>query len=160
FGTGAVTIGGTGTVRTVTISNNDLTVGPIAGTGFGLNLPGFGTLTINSGAAGSTVSGDLNVTGKLQIALTGGAAANNFTSGGLVGSGTIENSSASAPANLVVTNNTNEIFSGILQDGAGAAGGGRLGLVKNGTGNLTLSGSNTLSNGVTVNAGQVIVTGS
>jgi autotransporter-associated beta strand protein len=160
FGTGAVKIGGTGTVRTVTITNNDLTVGPIAGTGFGLTLPGAGTLTINSGASASTVSGDLNVSGKLQIALTGGAAANNFNAGGLVGSGVVENSSASVAANLVVANNTPEVFSGVLQDGAGSAGGGRLGLVKNGTGNLTLSGGSSLSNGITVNSGQLIVSGS
>ena len=160
MGTGAVTIGGAGATRTINVVQNNLIVGPITDS-LGLVKAGSGTLTINSNGVASTVAGDLDVTGLLQIALPASAAAANLTAtGALSGSGTIENSSASVAANVIETNNVDKVFSGILQDGAGSAGGGRLGLIKNGSGKLTLSGPNTLSNGVTVSGGQLLLTGS
>ena len=98
----------------------------------------------------------MNVTGgKVQIGLPGAASASNLNVGGLTGSGTIENSSNNT-RNVSVTNATDNVFSGVLQDGSGT---GLLGLTKAGAGNLTLSGNSTLSNGLTVTQGQVILTG-
>jgi autotransporter-associated beta strand protein len=50
---------------------------------------------------------------------------------------------------------TSTIFTGAIGDGGNA-----LGLIKAGTGNLTLGGANTYTGGTTVNAGRLIVTGS
>ena len=159
-GAAAVTLGGTGSSRTVTVSSGNLTVGPISG-GLGLTKAGAGSLTIDSStgtgnAAQSTIGGELNVTGGLvQIGLPGAASASDFNVGGLAGSGTIENSS-NQNRNVIVNNATDAVFSGVLQDGTGT---GLLGLTKSGAGTLTLSGNSTLSNGLNVNSGQVILSG-
>src|SRR5262249_49491361 len=132
------------------------------GTGYGLTKDGPGTLTINSGAV-SNISGELNLlNGKVQIGLPGAAAINDFVTGGLTSSNpsTIVENSSNQARWLFVVNNSNETFQGTLQDGAGAASGGRLGLNKSGTGNLTLTGSNTLSDTITVAGGNLIITGS
>ena len=118
-------------------------------------------MTINSSTTASEHrNGPLNVNaGVLQIALPTSTTASNFTAGGLTGSGTIENGSntaLTASPFLVVNNATDNIFSGVLRDGSA---GGILGLTKGGAGTLTLSGNSTLSNGINVTGGQLLLTG-
>ena len=158
LGTGTVTLGAD---STATIANGDLTVGPMTGTAAGLTKAGPGTLTINSSTTASNIgTGPLNVTaGVLQIGLPTATTATNFTAGGLTGSGTIENGSntlLTASPSLVINNATDNVFSGVLRNGSA---GGILGLTKGGAGTLTLSGNNTLSNGINVNGGQLLLTG-
>ena len=73
------------------------------------------------------------------------------TIGGLAGTGTV-NSSSGTGVLAVGGNNSNSTFSGVLANGAGT-----LALTKVGTGNLTLSTSNSFSGGTTVQAGRLTV---
>jgi autotransporter-associated beta strand protein len=170
MGTGAVTLAGSGTSRTVDVANGDLTVGPISGP-LGLTLSGPGTLTIDSSSlnntAQSNITGEINITGggKLQIGSPTSATstASDFNAGGLTGNGIVENGSNGTSSGilerwLILNNSAADVFSGTLQDGAGGVNG-RLGLSKSGAGNLTLSGVNSLSGIVTVAGGRLILTG-
>ncbi|MGC4014736.1 MAG: autotransporter-associated beta strand repeat-containing protein [Luteolibacter sp.] len=148
FGTGVVALGGSGS-RTVNVTANTLTAGSVTGAG-GLVKTGLGTIGFGAGGI-STIGGALDVQGgKVQIGI------NDFKANGLLGSGTVENGSATTRW-LFVTNATDNLFTGILQDGAGA---GKLGLSKAGAGTLTLSGANSLGDLLTAGGGVVNVTGS
>ncbi len=149
FNGGGVTLGGTGTSRQVNVAAGTLTEGAFLGIGYGLTKAGAGTLAINS-AAVSRITGELNVAeGKLQIAVGANAAAtNDFIAGGLSGNGTIE-TGGGAIRWLFIQNNTNNLFSGILQNGSGAA----LGVNKSGTGALTLTGVNSYTDQTTLGGG-------
>ena len=139
MGTGLVSP--TGGDRTVTVSSSTLSVGRIVGTAGGMTKAGPGTLTIVPGGAGSSVSGTLNVAdGTLNIG------AQDFTAGGLTGSGTIANGSATTRW-LIVNSAADTTFSGLLTDGAG---GGKLGLRKEGVGVLTLDTTNTYTDTTTL----------
>jgi fibronectin-binding autotransporter adhesin len=145
MGTGVVTLGGVG-ARTVTVPSGTLTVGRLSGTSvsgtFGLTKAGAGTLTLNPTAPSSI--GDLLVAdGTLNIG------AQNLVTTGLSGSGTIANGSATTRW-LIVNSATDSTFSGLLTDGAG---GGRLGLFKQGAGTLTVAGSNSYSDTTTIGTG-------
>jgi fibronectin-binding autotransporter adhesin len=75
----------------------------------------------------------------------------------LLGSGTVTNTALGTTSTLTIGDpdwNPDSIFSGQLQDGAGA-----VALVKTGTGSFTLSGSNGYTGGTTVNGG-ILVRGS
>jgi fibronectin-binding autotransporter adhesin len=145
MGTGVVTLGGVG-ARTVTVPSGTLTVGRLSGTSvsgtFGLTKAGAGTLTLNPTAPSSI--GDLLVAdGTLNIG------AQDLVTTGLSGSGTIANGSATT-RRLIVNSATDSTFSGLLTDGAG---GGRLGLFKQGAGTLTVAGSNSYSDTTTIGTG-------
>ena len=155
-GLGRVTLGGAGAARTVTVSAGRLTVGGITGTagGYGFTKAGDGTLTINpsaiAGPVGSAVAGDLTVSGgTLEIGQY------DFTAGGLAGSGTIANGSATTRW-LIVTNTGANTFAGSLQDGSG---GGLLGFSKGGDGTMTLTGSSSYGDVTTVTAGTLAFAG-
>ena len=145
MGNGVVTLGGAGPARTVTVSAGTLTVGRIAGTGFGFTKAGAGTLTLAPTAV-SSISGELNVTGG---ALNIGA--QDFTATGLAGSGTISNGSGTTRW-LIITNTADNVFSGTLQNG----GGGLLGFSKSGAGKMTLSGANSYSDVTTLAVGTLV----
>jgi autotransporter-associated beta strand protein len=76
---------------------------------------------------------------------------NSNAVGSLIGSGVVSNSGTEGPAPATLSvgaDNTSTTFSGLLQDGAST-----LGLIKVGTGTLTLTGANTYSDGTTVGSG-------
>jgi fibronectin-binding autotransporter adhesin len=74
---------------------------------------------------------------------------NSQTVGSLTGSGTVTNYSTNALSVLTAGgDNSSQTFSGALLDGYGT-----LGLIKVGSGNLTLTGSNVYSGGTTVSGG-------
>ena len=70
------------------------------------------------------------------------------TIGSLAGNGTVTNTGAAAAILTTGGDDTDTLFSGIIQDGAGATG-----LTKAGTGTFTLSKNNTYTGGTTINAG-------
>lgn len=145
-GTGLTLLGGLGAARQVAVNANTLTIGTMTGFGYGLTKSGAGTLqlTASSNAAVNAITGTLNVTsGKFGIG------ARDFTAGGLIGSGTVENGSATTRW-IFIDNNADNTFSGTLQNGAGA---GTLGLSKAGTGTLTLTGTNTYTSQTTLSGG-------
>ena len=156
MGTGAVTLGGSGTSDTVTVNAGDLAIGPVTGTSFGLTKAGPGVLSIvasandNNAARVSNITGDLNVlAGTFQI---GG---NDFHAGGLAGSGIVEDGSNTVRW-LFINNAANDTFAGVLQDGTGGA---TLGLNKNGNGTLTLTGANTYNHATNVQEGTLVYSG-
>jgi autotransporter-associated beta strand protein len=79
----------------------------------------------------------------------------NAVTGSLAGAGTVTNGGATAIALTSGGNNTSTVFSGVIQNGVNA-----MSFVKNGTGNLDLSGINTYTGATTVNAGTLSVNGS
>ncbi|MHA3775178.1 autotransporter-associated beta strand repeat-containing protein [Verrucomicrobiota bacterium sgz303538] len=160
MGTGAVTVGGTGTDRVLTVNNGTLTVGEIKAAAQGLNKQGGGTLVVTSvgnDVTGSTIAGTLNVGGgTLQINRTGtnAAASGDLTVGGLTGSGTVMNGAATERWLFVNTTGTVG-FSGTLANGNTGA----LGFNKQGTGTQTLSGTNSYTGATTVNGGTLVLKG-
>jgi autotransporter-associated beta strand protein len=169
LGTGAVSLGGSGTSRTVTVNAGQLGVGSInesSGATLGLTVAGPGTLVIdssstnnpNGGGAQSNIAGILNVTGNLDIAsptpVNAANAASDMHVGGLTGSGTISNGGGIVRWLFVNETDINpETFSGVLQNG-GSAG---LGLTKSGTGVLNLTNVNTYTDVTTVAGGTLNV---
>jgi len=150
FGIGAVTLGGSGTVRSVTVTAGTLTVDSIpVATGFGLTKAGAGTLAMN-GSLASNLGGTLNVIGgAFQIG------SQDFTATGLTGNAIVEDGGAISRW-LRINNTADTTFAGTLQNGSGA---GNLGLVKSGAGTLTLTGANTYNDTTTVAAGKLVFSG-
>jgi len=85
----------------------------------------------------TSISGAATINGRLAMATF------NFTCGSLSGSGNV--ASSGSPVFTTGALNSNTTFSGTLGTGS-------FSLVKNGTGSLTLSGSNTFSGGITLNS--------
>lgn len=141
-GTGSLRIG-TGATLTVGNANSQQFDGPIFGVGTaGLTKAGSGTWTL---------SAPLSLTGAVSSNGGGALAFEQSSScGSIAGTSTI-----SIAADKVLTAgsaNTSTTFSGVL---AGAGG-----FTKVGTGNLILSGANTLSGSINANAGTLTVNGS
>jgi autotransporter-associated beta strand protein len=132
----------------------------------GLTKAGVGTLVFSGN---NTYSGNTTIAaGTLQLAASiaaipfGASAGNvsianasfldingkNTTLNGLSGLGTVTSSTASSVTLTEGANDQTSTFGGVLQNGAGT-----LALAKTGTGTLTLSGNNTFTGGVTLNAG-------
>ena len=143
---GLVKTGGTGTL--VLNASNAFTGGvTITGGTLQLGNPGaINSSTPNAVAFSSDSSGTLSLNG-ISAAISG------LTTSALVGSPAVQNGNA-ASAVLTVNNSAANTFAGTLQDGPG---GGNLGLTKSGSGTLTLSGNNTFTGGVTINAGNLQV---
>src|SRR5262249_28223656 len=127
LGTGTMTLGGSGSARTVTLAAGTLTTGAIKSATVGLNLVGPGTYTIvPAGTDNNNVALQTNVAGTLTV----GAGAQINTGqidsffGGLSGFGTVANGSATTRWITAGTNNLDTTYNGVLIDG----GTGRLGL--------------------------------
>lgn len=172
-GTGSFT-GAIATAKDVTLSAAGTSSisfsGAISGTG-SLTKTGTGTVVF-SGTSANTVTGDLNINeGTLDFAkttantnvadtntvnvgssgtlkLSGGVAE---TIGALSGSGTVNNSSATAVTLTTGANNASTAYSGLITD-TGAA----LSIAKTGTGTFTLSGANSFDGAVTVSGGTLV----
>jgi autotransporter-associated beta strand protein len=154
LGTGAVTVGGSGTDRTITISAGTLSAGELKAAAHGLVKQGAGTLALASAGAGataSTISGTLNIAaGTLQINRTGftGASSGDFTATGITGTGTVTNG-AGDDRWLFLNTAATSTFTGTLANG----GTGGLGFDKQGVGSITLAGTNSYTGQTTVDGG-------
>jgi fibronectin-binding autotransporter adhesin len=137
-GSGALTIGDELNTGTVEFSGTNTYLGPttiVSGT----------TLKALSTGALSSASAFI-VTGTLDL--------NGFSNqiGSLAGTGTVTNEGLVEAALTAGDDNTSTTFSGVLQDGVGT-----LGLTKNGTGTLILTGKNTYSGGTVIEGGTLSV---
>ncbi len=161
-GTGALTIntsntfnGGT-TVQSGTVNANAagaLGVGPIALSGGTLNLANAGainaasTIILNSGTLDNTSAGTITLPNNPQVW------AGNFTYAGATQSLNMGTGAVTLNANPTITVSNNALTVGGVISGGG-------GLSKDGNGTLVLTANNTFSNGVTIQAGTVRVSGS
>lgn len=160
LGRGAVTVGGEGTNRTVTIAASTLAIGKITTSNLGLIKQGPGKLElggVGNNVASNIINGVLNVAaGELQINRTGVAAADtgDLTAAGVIGTGTITNGSAGS--RWLYSNPTEGSFSfdGILANG-GTAG---LGFHKSNAGTQILTGANTYTDVTNVVGGALVIT--
>ncbi len=120
----------------------------ITGTEFRTPWTGTGGVIINN-SNGVRLNATKTITRGLTIS-AGQFDLNAFalTVGNLQGAGTITSVPAGAVTLTVGTDNLSTTFSGIIQNGSGT-----LALAKNGTGVLTLTGSNSYSGVTTINAG-------
>jgi autotransporter-associated beta strand protein len=140
-------------------------------TGLNVNVSGTGEVVINETAilqivpnTSLTYTGPtLLVGGTLQAGFAGAFSPNsaftvnstldlngfNNTIGSLSGTGIVVNNGTAAATLTVGSDNTNSVFSGVLEDGSTAT----LALTKVGTGTLTLTGTNTYTGGTTINGG-------
>jgi fibronectin-binding autotransporter adhesin len=165
-GSGTVTLSGAISAPLITFDVDGYT---IAGGGDALSAPsGFSALTVQVTNAGTTgtiaasIASPLTLIGSGTLVLTG----NNSFGGGtiLVNGGVLQGNVSSLGGNGAATSNTNitnnttvvfdqatdAIYSGIM-DGSGT-------LVKQNSGNLTLSASNAYSGGTTIKGGTIRIT--
>ncbi|HYO07841.1 MAG TPA: autotransporter-associated beta strand repeat-containing protein [Tepidisphaeraceae bacterium] len=164
MGTGAVTLGGAGTSRTVTVAAGTLTVGEVRSAAYDLVKQGAGTLILTSTGATGTTNADGSVVGLLNLAAgtlqfnrtaadaPGSGDLSSIT--GLIGTGTLTNGAA-VERWAFVSNTANYDFAGTLANG----GAGPLGFVKRGTGTQTLSGTNSHTGQTTVESGTLVISG-
>ena len=149
-------------------NNNSNTTysGVLSGTG-SLTKIGTGVLTLsgaNTYSGATTISGGTLKLGASNV-IPNGANTGNVTDNGtldmggfsdtingLGGGGIVDNSGGGTPTLTVGNNNASGTFSGVVQNTTGT-----LGLTKIGTGDLTLSGNNTFSGVLTVQAGTLTV---
>ena len=154
-----------GTTSVLEITANTLTLaGASTNTTGALTKTGSGTLLLSGNnlytGATTITSGTLKLGAAERISNTSALFVNaTFDMNGfaetvasLTGSGTIT-SSAAGNMLLTVGNVTSTSFTGVIQNGSATS----IALTKLGTGALTLSGSNTFSGKITINAGSVVL---
>lgn len=154
------------TARTITVDANRNIFGiNFAGNSFAYNLSG-GSLLLTNGGTVQTSGGGSNHTDSIAstIALQGDGGSYAFTAGSTT-SGRLLSVSGSVSGVSTVGNTTtltlnggntgSNAVSGVLSDGVN---GGKLALVKSGTGSWTLSGSNSFTGGTTISGGTLSVT--
>ena len=155
--------------RQVTVNGGTLTVGSIAGSGFGLTKAGAGTLAVGASTyTGATVvnAGTLQSTNAAafsnssSVTLADFAGANidlngiNQTIGTITGGGSTGGNIVLNGATLSTGTAANNTFAGALVSGSGAGG-----LTKIGTGTLTLSGNKSGYTGATSISGGTLDVG-
>jgi len=145
---------GTGATSIIKVGTGTLT---LSGTN-----PYTGATTVNAGTlkAGSTAAFGSNIifSNNPAVTIASGAvfdlAGFSNTVGTLIGAGTVTNSSATAVSLTLNTNNRNDTFTGVVQDGSGA-----LSLILTGVGTQTLSGVNTYTGSTTINFPSYLIIG-
>jgi len=113
-----------------------------------------GATTINAGTLRALNTGAFSASSAFTI--TSGAALDlngwDQEIASLNGAGTVINDGGAAALLTVGADNASTVFSGVISDGAQSTG-----LIKTGTGSLTLSGNNTYTGTTTLNGGSLIV---
>jgi fibronectin-binding autotransporter adhesin len=133
---------------TLTLSGNNTFTGGVtidAGTLLQANPGALNSSLPNSVAFGPGSTGTLTLQNS-AITVSG------LTTNATVGSPVVQTFGNGVNSDLTVNNASDNTYGGVLKDGPG---GGPLGLIKSGAGTLTLSGNNTFTGGVTINAGNL-----
>ena len=169
--TGGTTLTGNATIG-VTQSSGELQLNNAISGNFALTKVGSGTLllagnntftggvTINAGTLQVGNPGALNSSSPNSVAFSSNSSGtlslngvsvtvSGLTTSAIVGTPVVQDGNA-AGATLTVNNSAANTFAGTLQDGPG---GGSLGLTKSGGGTLMLSGNNTFTGGLSIQAG-------
>ncbi|HEX4588671.1 MAG TPA: autotransporter-associated beta strand repeat-containing protein [Gemmataceae bacterium] len=145
---GAATLNG---ATTFNVANNGTGTGTLT---LGALSNGTGTASITKTGAGNMIVGGGTIGGGLTVNSGTFSTTANLTVGSLAGTGgTVNNLSSGAVTLTVGSDNTSTSYAGNIVDGAT----GSLGLVKVGTGMLSLTGTNSFSGGLAINAGTVSV---
>ncbi|MFN7339615.1 MAG: beta strand repeat-containing protein, partial [Opitutia bacterium] len=137
-----------GNVGTLTISGSRTTIDN--------NTNDFvGAIVISSGAT-LQINGDTAIPAGTAVTATGLLSLNTgaVAIGSLSGSGTVSAITAGARVLTIGSDNTSTAFSGVISNNAGT-----VGITKAGNGTLTLSGINTFTGNIAVNAGTLSLTG-
>ena len=149
----------TGTLKVDKIGSGTLTLGDTLTTG---NLNNYtGGTQIDGGVLKLVASAPSNILGSTAGALTvnsGGTLdlnGNSLTAGALAGTGGTIYSTATTASTLTVGDTTSTSFAGSIQNGAASA----VNLVKQGTGTLDLTGTNSYTGTTTINAGTLQIGG-
>jgi fibronectin-binding autotransporter adhesin len=109
------------------------------------------TVSVGTLQAGSTTGFSTNSAFTVTSVLDLNGFSNNV--GSLAGGGSVTNKGGTSATLTAGGDNTTTVFSGALNDGSSSS----LGLNKNGTGMMTLSGTNTYSGGTVFNAGTLAI---
>jgi len=114
-----------------------------------------GSTAINAGTLALAASDVIPDTTAVTVALGAALSLNHYndTIGSLSGAGTVKNNSGVSDSLLTVGNSDSTTFSGSIIDGSTK----KLGITKQGSGTLTLSGTNTYTGGTTISAGTLAV---
>jgi autotransporter-associated beta strand protein len=160
----AVTLGSAGNTGTLSYTGSTAS----SSKAFTMGTDGTGSFEITDGATALTVSGIVNGSGNLEKSGSGRLiliGANSYSGNTTISAGTLQIGAGTDAGALgtgpAITNNGALLFnvgSGNRTIAADMSGTGSL--TKNGTGALTLSGSNSYNGTTTVNAGSLLVTGS
>ncbi len=161
-----ITLGASG--GTFDTNGNTVTLGSAIGGGGALTVTGTSTLLLSAGntyvgattiGAGSTLSlsGAGTIAASSGVNLTGAAATFDISLG--AGNKTIQDLTGVAGSSVLLGNNTLTVGTASSTSFAGVidASGGTGGLVKQGNGTLTLTGTNTYTGGTTINAGTLSI---
>lgn len=166
FGSRVINSGTTPAMLTVGANGSSTSYGGQIEGNLGLTKTGIGTLTLSAGAY-STYSGATIVDGgtlragqissfspNSAFTVTGTLDIGGYSQhiGSLAGTGTVTNDGAATVFLAVGEDNSSTVFSGTLQDGTAP-----LWFAKNGTGTLTLTGTNTYSGGTDLNDGTLVI---
>ncbi|RYD21097.1 MAG: hypothetical protein EOP88_12610 [Verrucomicrobiaceae bacterium] len=145
LGTGAVTIGGTGTSRTVTVNANTFGSGGVASPGHRFIKAGAGVLRL---------SGVSVINNVVEIQAGTISSTEDFFADGLAGPGTFENGSVN-PKWSFWTINADQTTQTLMRDGSAT---GLLGIVKRGTGTWTLTNNaNNATANLAVDSGKLVL---
>jgi autotransporter-associated beta strand protein len=140
-----------GNLSNAGVANTNVTIASAGGSQVILsgNNTNFGVYTVNNGAIlttlGTSALNSQTLTNNGTVNVNGG----QLLAGPLSGSGVITTSTTGLQ-DLLVSNTNSTTFSGSILDGSGT-----LALTKNGSGNLTLTGSSNYTGDTTVNAGSI-----
>jgi autotransporter-associated beta strand protein len=146
LGTGGVTLGGSGTVRTVTVSAGTLGTGPVGSLGYDLVKSGAGALRLSGG------NSVINGTVQIQAGIIGST--EDFFANGLTGTGTFENGGAANKWSFwtIASDQTSDV---LIRNGGGT---GLLGIVKRGSATWTLTNNaNNATANLAVDSGRLIL---
>jgi autotransporter-associated beta strand protein len=156
-GFGIWTTSGNGDNGSTGIIVNQGTVNLNKSSNSGTHAVGGPGLTVNSGGlAKITGAGGDQIYDAATVTLNSGGTldlnGNNETIGNLAGTGGVVDNTATGTSATLTVGNSTSTFSGPLQDSGSGA---KLGLIKSGTGTLTLSGANSYTGGTTISNGTI-----
>ncbi|HUO10822.1 MAG TPA: autotransporter-associated beta strand repeat-containing protein [Phycisphaerae bacterium] len=148
-GAGKLALGGANSFASLTAAGTGSVIVTGANTYSGATTISSGTIQLGAGGTLGNGLSPLSIASGATLDLNG----QNATVGSLSGAGTIDNVAGAGSSTLTTGGlNANVAFSGVIKNTTGT-----VGITKVGTGNLTLSGTNTFTGNVTLTGGELAV---